>query len=103
MTNGKDECTGRVEVRHGEEWHTVCDTDWNLSKAQVVCEQLECGHAMNAPGGAHFGQGSGSVVAASDLCFNNVTSLQRCSRNGFQSSRCGHDHDAGTLCAGKTF
>ncbi len=103
LANSQDECSGRVEVRHGESWHTVCDTDWTLSKAQVVCDMLECGHALNAPGGAHFGQGSGSSVEASNSCFDNNTSVQQCSVSGFQSGRCGHDHDAGVLCAGKTF
>lgn len=101
LTNSKDDCSGRVEVRQGEVWHTVCDQDWTLSKAQVVCESLQCGTAYEAPGKAHFGQGSGLVVEASDSCFNNTTTLQQCSLKGFRSSSCGHDHDAGVLCAGK--
>ena len=103
MVNSKDECSGRVEVHHGDMWQTVCDTDWTLSKAQVVCDQLECGTALNAPGAAHFGQGSGSVVEASDSCFGNTTFLQQCSANGFRGSWCGHDHDAGVQCAGTAF
>ncbi|GLD67207.1 deleted in malignant brain tumors 1 protein-like protein [Lates japonicus] len=99
LANGKDECTGRVEVRHGEVWQTVCDTEWTLSKAEVVCEALECGRAVDAPSGAHYGQGSGSVVESSNSCFDNVTSLQQCSVRGFTAATCGHDHDAGALCA----
>ncbi|KAF1388465.1 hypothetical protein PFLUV_G00090490 [Perca fluviatilis] len=99
LANGRDECSGRVEVRHGNVWQTVCDTDWTLSKAEVVCEQLECGKALSAPGAAHFGQGSGSVVEASNSCFDNVTSLQQCSLKGFRGARCGHEHDASALCA----
>ncbi|XP_030260227.1 small ribosomal subunit protein eS12 isoform X2 [Sparus aurata] len=101
LVDSKDECSGRVEVRHGDMWQTVCDTDWTLSKAQVVCDHLECGTAVNASGATHFGQGSGSVVEASDSCFGNTTFLQQCSANGFQSSRCGHDHDAGVQCAAR--
>lgn len=101
MVNSQDECSGRVEVRHGEVWSTVCDADWTLSKAQVICDHLECGHALNAPGGAHFGQGTGPMVEASNSCFDNMTSLQQCSLKGFQSGSCGHERDAGVLCAGK--
>ncbi|XP_063352061.1 putative DMBT1-like protein [Pelmatolapia mariae] len=61
LVNSTHECSGRVEVRHGEQWHTVCDMDWTLSKAQVVCETLECGRAMNVPGAAFYGRGSGPV------------------------------------------
>lgn len=103
LVNDKDECSGRVEVRHGEVWQTVCDADWTLSKAEVVCELLECGRAVNALSGAHFGQGSGSVVEASHTCFDNLTALQQCSLKGFRAATCGHDHDAGVLCAGKAF
>ncbi|XP_056283773.1 deleted in malignant brain tumors 1 protein-like [Pseudoliparis swirei] len=99
LAGGKDECAGRVEVRHGDVWQTVCDTDWTMSKAQVVCDQLDCGKIVGASGSAHFGQGVGSVVEASDSCFDNATSLQQCSLNGFREARCGHDHDAGALCA----
>ncbi|XP_075939995.1 scavenger receptor cysteine-rich type 1 protein M130-like [Anarhichas minor] len=99
LANGTDECSGRVEVRHGDVWQTVCDTDWTTSKAQVVCDQLGCGNIVNAPGSAHFGQGIGSVVVASNSCFDNATSLQQCSLKGFRGAGCGHDHDAGALCA----
>ncbi|XP_062415776.1 deleted in malignant brain tumors 1 protein-like [Pungitius pungitius] len=98
LGGGQDECQGRVEVRHGEVWQTVCDTDWNMSKAQVVCERLECGNALSATRGASFGQGIGSVVQA-DSCFDNVTTLEQCSVKGFGGARCGHDHDAGARCA----
>lgn len=99
LSNGKDECTGRVEVRHGETWQTVCDAAWTESKAEVICKVLECGNALSAPGGASFGQGNGTVVESSDSCFNNLTSLQKCSMNGFSRSTCGHEHDAGVVCA----
>ncbi|KAM6915022.1 scavenger receptor cysteine-rich domain-containing protein DMBT1-like [Xenentodon cancila] len=99
LVDGKDECTGRVEVRHGETWQTVCDQDWTESKAEVVCGLLECGNALSAPGAAEFGEGNGSVVEASVSCFENMTSLQQCTTKGFRASTCRHEHDAGVLCA----
>ncbi|XP_035534569.1 deleted in malignant brain tumors 1 protein-like [Morone saxatilis] len=99
LADSSDECSGRVEVRHGNVWQTVCDTEWTLSKAQVVCDKLECGNAMSAPIGAHFGPGSGSIVTASNSCFDNGTSLEQCSLKGFQSSTCAHVQDAGVVCA----
>uniref|UniRef100_A0A3B5AD72 SRCR domain-containing protein n=1 Tax=Stegastes partitus TaxID=144197 RepID=A0A3B5AD72_9TELE len=100
LANGKDECSGRVEVRHGDSWSTVCDADWTVDKAEAVCDVLECGRAVDAPGAAQYGQGSGSVVAA-DECFSNMTNLRQCSGRGFRGTACGHQQDAGAVCAGK--
>lgn len=101
LAKGKDECSGRVEVRHGDTWQTVCDAGWTQSKAETVCTLLECGRALTTPGVAQFGQGNGSVVEASDSCFDNVTSLEKCSKTGFRASTCSHERDAAAVCAGK--
>ncbi|KAF7659221.1 hypothetical protein LDENG_00001350 [Lucifuga dentata] len=98
-SNTHDPCSGRVEVRHGEEWGTVCSKDWSMNKSEVVCQLLGCGHAVSAPGGAHFGQGSGPIQQATDSCFGNLTSLQQCSIQGFSTATCSHEEDAGVVCA----
>ncbi|XP_075900741.1 scavenger receptor cysteine-rich domain-containing protein DMBT1-like isoform X2 [Nelusetta ayraudi] len=99
LTGGKDECSGRLEVRHGDDWHTVCDRDWNLTKIQAVCDYLECGSAIDSMNTPVNGQGSGPVVAASGSCFTNQTTLDKCSSTGFPTSTCRHDSDVVVSCA----
>ncbi|KAI7803381.1 putative deleted in malignant brain tumors 1 protein-like [Triplophysa rosa] len=100
MVGGSDSCCGRVEILHSSEWGTVCDDDWDLNDADVVCKQLNCGRAISAPHSAAFGKGSGPIWLDDVGCSGNENVLTQCSHGGLGTHNCKHGEDAGVVCSG---
>ncbi|XP_042735877.1 scavenger receptor cysteine-rich domain-containing group B protein [Lagopus leucura] len=100
LANGNGSCRGRVEVRHGGTWGTVCDDDWDFPDAQVVCRQLGCGPAVSATVLGSFGYGSGPVLLDNVGCDGHEMRLADCFHLGWGQHNCGHHEDAGVVCRG---
>nr|XP_049576243.1 uncharacterized protein LOC125968838 [Syngnathus scovelli] len=101
LVNSGRRCSGRVEVYHDGQWGTVCDDIWDLTNANVVCRQLDCGRARSALQSAAFGQGTGPIWLDDVRCFGNETSVTSCRHLGFRRHDCDHREDAGVVCEDK--
>ncbi|KAL0195613.1 hypothetical protein M9458_009185, partial [Cirrhinus mrigala] len=90
---GEGRCSGRLEVYHNAVWGSVCDDQWDISDAQVVCRQLGCGAALRADGNSVFGAGEGVV-------WMNRIHLWDCPLSLNNHTDCSHKEHAGLTCAG---
>ncbi|XP_042592613.1 scavenger receptor cysteine-rich type 1 protein M130-like, partial [Cyprinus carpio] len=95
----KGRCSGRLEVYHNTVWGSVCDDQWDISDAQVVCRQLGCGAALRADGNSTFGSGEGVVWMNKVECRGNEIHLWDCPLSLNNHTDCSHKEHAGLTCA----
>ncbi|XP_034057537.1 T-cell differentiation antigen CD6-like isoform X2 [Gymnodraco acuticeps] len=99
LAGGSGRCAGRVELWRNGEWGTVCDDQWDLRDADVVCAQLGCGYAVSVTGqGGSFPPGRGPVHRDELNCTSREESLWDCPASQ-EESDCGHKEDAGVVCS----
>ncbi|EDV19474.1 uncharacterized protein TRIADDRAFT_62104 [Trichoplax adhaerens] len=99
ITNGKYEFEGRVEVFHNNEWGTVCDGNWNIKAATVVCKQLGYYEAVQAVYFGQFGGSQGKIWLNNVHCSGSESSLLDCTHSGWSNTTCTHANDAGVVCS----
>lgn len=83
---------------HDGSWGTVCDDQWTLMEANVVCRQLGLDQAFSAVQGGVFGEGSGKIWMDQVKCFGDERRLSDCSFPGWERHNCKHSEDAGVIC-----
>lgn len=89
---------GRIEVFYNEEWGTICDDDFTLANAQVLCRQLGFVGATGWAHSAKYGKGVGRIWLDNVNCAGNEKSIRDCKHRGWGNSDCSHEEDAGVIC-----
>ena len=103
LVGGTTPREGRVEVFLRGHWGTVCDYNWDFIDTIVVCRQLGNLQALEAPGYAAFGAGSGPSWYHSLYCTGTEHNLTECSKHMSNTgSACAHSQDAGAVCSSQS-
>ena len=107
LVNGTAPGTGRVEVYttssdnvHNREWGTICDDNWDIQDARVICRQLGYPDALAAQWSAYYGQGTGRIWLDDLQCLGTELDLFACAHNGIGEHNCDHSEDASVECLG---
>ncbi|KAK3544564.1 hypothetical protein QTP86_016980 [Hemibagrus guttatus] len=96
LSGGKGSCSGRLEVYHNSMWGSVCDDQWNIRNAQVVCRQLGCGSPLSADRNVSSGSGEGTLWLNRVKCRGDEIHLWDCHHSLKKHTDCSH---AGVTCA----
>ncbi|XP_067151382.1 scavenger receptor cysteine-rich type 1 protein M130-like [Apteryx mantelli] len=99
LVGGNSTCSGRVEVRQGRSWATLCKAHMDLNAAHVICKELGCGAALAVTGAARFGAGAGPIWDGGFECAGNESLLSVCTRRVSHSQGCTHTNDASVICS----
>ena len=98
LVDGPDDASGRVEVYYNGTWGTVCDDNWDIDDARVVCKQLGFRYTLNAYGSARYGGGNGPIWLDKVECSGSESSIFSCKHAGVGNHYCNHSEDAGVKC-----
>ncbi|XP_072494132.1 antigen WC1.1-like [Notamacropus eugenii] len=96
---GDGPCNGRVEVNSGTKWNTVCDQNFILSTAKVICAELKCGTVVSIMKRAHFGRGNGEIWDKEFQCNGTEPVLSLCPTVPRPQGKCSHSMDVGVICS----
>lgn len=128
LVGGSDSSEGHVEVSKGLKFGLICDTHWTMSEANVVCHQLGfrlyvflfesshivliselftqsfifmlklCSGASRALKGGSFQRSDRTYYLDNVFCNGFESNLENCRHNGWSTTSCTVDHEAGVVC-----
>uniref|UniRef100_A0A3B5Q675 SRCR domain-containing protein n=1 Tax=Xiphophorus maculatus TaxID=8083 RepID=A0A3B5Q675_XIPMA len=105
LVQGTNRCSGRLEVKTDQSWSSVCEKDFDLQDAEVVCREIGCG-PPSVHQGALYGEAEAPVGSREFLCEGSESALLKCSsRKSSGRNSCSPDNirlvGEASRCAGR--
>uniref|UniRef100_A0A3P8STK4 SRCR domain-containing protein n=1 Tax=Amphiprion percula TaxID=161767 RepID=A0A3P8STK4_AMPPE len=101
LVNGTSLCSGRLEVRSNQfnqRWSSVCEADFDLQDAEVVCRELGCG-APSVLWGALYGEVEAPWWSREFQCGGRESALMDCRSSASDRNTCSPGRAAGLTCS----
>ncbi|XP_027855238.1 scavenger receptor cysteine-rich type 1 protein M130-like isoform X3 [Xiphophorus couchianus] len=99
LVQGTNRCSGRLEVKTNQSWSSVCEKDFDLQDAEVVCREISCG-PPSVHQGALYGEAEAPVGSREFLCEGSESALLNCSsRKSSGRNSCSPGQAVGLTCS----
>ncbi|XP_031555707.1 deleted in malignant brain tumors 1 protein-like, partial [Actinia tenebrosa] len=103
LLDGKTPNEGRLEVRYKGTWGTICNAEWDIFAAYVVCHMLNYSKAVIAKTASVKGTGPIWLKLRGYGCYGHEESIDQCPHGGWgNTGGCDHSRDAGVVCGNLT-
>ena len=97
-TGAAEQPAGLVQVFLNGVWGTVCNDNFDLNDARVICGMLGFPGAFAVITNGGFGQGSGQIWLDELQCYGNESQFLDCPHGGIGVHDCRHSEDVGVIC-----
>ncbi|XP_028275118.1 scavenger receptor cysteine-rich type 1 protein M130-like [Parambassis ranga] len=98
LVEGTNVCSGRLEVKSDQSWSSVCEYDFNLQNAEVVCRELSCGAPSVFKGGL-YGAAEAPVWMRRFQCGGHESALLDCGSSQSTENSCSAGKAVGLTCS----
>lgn len=98
LVGGRSTAEGNVEIFHMGKWGSVCDDEWDLREAHVVCRQLGFDKANLATDNSQYGLGRKRVWMDNLYCVGDEKNITDCQFDGWGLHDCSPRESAGVVC-----
>ncbi|XP_041483702.1 scavenger receptor cysteine-rich domain superfamily protein-like isoform X1 [Lytechinus variegatus] len=98
LSGGGHDLEGSVEISRGGQWGNICDDNWGIEEAKVICRQLGNYEVESHSVGSKYGPPSFSYLLDDVGCEGNEVRVEDCYHSDWGTHNCGTSEAAGVSC-----
>ncbi|XP_045474566.1 lysyl oxidase homolog 2-like [Harmonia axyridis] len=100
LVGGKGEYEGNVEILHSGRWGAICDDEWDMAEAKVICRQLGYKNGtVKYTGNGYFGPAKRQFWMDNVYCEGSEKEITSCRFDDWGTNDCDITEAAGVICA----
>ncbi|CAH1115159.1 unnamed protein product [Psylliodes chrysocephalus] len=99
LVGGRGEFEGNVEILHEGTWGAICDDEWDITEANIICKQLGYSETNVQPTvNSYFGPARRKYWMDNIYCDGTEKEISSCRFDGWGQHDCTSSEAAGVIC-----